>query len=136
MEKLLTERLKLKNQAKLSVVDDDEKESIDHKIMQIEDDIGEEVMNENYKDIAEQVQEFGVENINGSGRKKVWDLLKKKFPKFSNAVPVGKKDSKGNLITNHEQLKELYLKTYRQRMRNRPIKEKLQDLKKLKSELF
>ena len=136
MEKLLTERLKLKNQAKLSVVDDDEKESIDHKIMQIEDDIGEEVMNENYKDIAEQVQEFGVENMNGSGRKKVWDLLKKKFPKFSNAVPVGKKDSKGNLITNHEQLKELYLKTYRQRMRNRPIKENLQDLKELKSELF
>ena len=79
MEKLLTERLKLKNQAKLSGVDDDEKESIAHKIAKIEDDIGEEAIKENYKDIAEQVNELGGDNINVSGRKKVWDLLKKKF---------------------------------------------------------
>ena len=87
-------------------------------------------------DIVKTVKEIGIDSINGSGRKKVWDILKKKFPKNPHAVPVGKHDSKGNLITNHEQLKHLYLKTYTQRLRTRPIKEELQDLKKYKDDLF
>ena len=51
-------------------------------------------------------------------------------------MPVGKKDGQGNLITNHKQLKKLYLKTYTQRMRNRPMKTELGELKDLKDELF
>ena len=41
---------------------------------------------------------------------KLWGLLKKKLPKVSSAIPVGKKDRKGNLITNHKGLKKLYLR--------------------------
>ena len=36
---------------------------------------------------------------------------------------MGKKDHKGNLITNHKGLKKLYLKTYIDRLRNRPMKD-------------
>ena len=84
--------------------------------------------------VVETLKELGDGNdLNGSGRKKLWRLLKKKFPKSSHAVPVGKKDNKGNLITNHKELKHLYLKRYTQRLRNRPIK---MSLRNLKDELF
>ena len=52
------------------------------------------------------------------------------------SVPVGKKDGKGNIITNHEGLKQLYLKTYIQRLRNRPIKSDFEELKQMKTDLF
>ena len=78
----------------------------------------------------------GGSNLNGSGRKTIWILLKKKFPKTSSMPPVGKKDRQGKLITHHWELKQLYLKTYTQRLRNRPIKEESKDLKSFKDDLF
>ena len=66
----------------------------------------------------------------------MWKLLKKKFPKMLTAIPVGKKDRKGNIITNHEGLKHLYLQTYVNRLRNRPIKPDFEDIKIMKTELF
>ena len=47
-----------------------------------------------------------------------------------------KKDRKGNLITNHLGLKNLYLKTYKQRLRNRPIQTGFKEIENLKSILF
>ena len=74
--------------------------------------------------------------LNGSGRKKLWQILKKKYPKMSHPVPVGKKDKSGNLITSHSQLKDLYLSTYLHRLRNRPIKNEMNEIKRLKEELL
>jgi hypothetical protein len=136
-EKLLTERVKLKKNVKCSNIDENMKEKIRERIRQIEDDIGDDIANDNFKVVVETLKELGDGNdLNGSGRKKLWRLLKKKFPKSSYAVPVGKKDNKGNLVTNHKELKHLYLKTYTQRLRNRPIKDELKELKNLKDELF
>ena len=135
-ESLLVERLKFKKQLKLLDVEDGTKQILEQKIEQIEFDIGEDIAKENFKVISETVKELGVENLNGSGRKKLWGVLKRKFPKNSPAVPVGKKDSKEKIITNHEQLKHLYLKTYMQRMRNRPMKKNLEYMKIMKNKLF
>ena len=135
-ELLLAERMKLKQQVKLSNLDENMKMNLKIRINQIENDIGEDVKEENFKVITETVKEFGGESINVSGRKKVWQVLKNRFPKTSHSVPVGKKDSKGKIITNHEQLKQLYMKTYRQRMRNRPMKDKLKHMQDLKNKLF
>ena len=89
------------------------------------------------KDVIETIRELGEgTNIEGSGRRKVWDLLKKKIPKNSMAVPVGKTDGSGKRVSNHKDLKHLYLKTYENRLRNRPIKEDLCDMKDLRDELF
>ena len=49
---------------------------------------------------------------------------------------MGKKDKFGNIVTNHEGLKNLYLKTYLHRLRNRPIKEEYEEMKIFKDELF
>ena len=69
-------------------------------------------------------------------KEKLWKVLKKNFPKISNAVPVGKKDMKGNIIRKHDSLKHLYLQTYLNRLRNRPIKPGMEEIRKLKMELF
>ena len=66
----------------------------------------------------------------------MWKILKRKVPKNAPSVPVGKKDKSGNLITNIEGLKSLYLKTYINRMRDRPIKDEYKDIKEMKEELF
>ena len=66
----------------------------------------------------------------------MWKYLKKKYPKISVDIPVGKKDRKGNIITNHEGLKHLYLETYVNRLRNRPMKKDFEGIKKMKEELF
>jgi hypothetical protein len=75
-------------------------------------------------------------SLNGSQRNKLWNLLKRKYPKCATPVPVAKKDKSGNLITNHNGLKDLYLKTYTHRLRNRPIKHDFEEIKSLKDGLF
>ena len=75
-------------------------------------------------------------SINGSGRKQLWKLLKKNYPKIKPAIPVGKRNSKGKIITNHSELKQLYLQTYVQRLRNRPRNDDLEEIRKFKIELF
>ena len=136
-DNLLKERVQLKKEIKHSIIDDAMKEKIEKRIRDIEDDIGEDIANENRNVVLETLKQLGDgNNLNGSGRKRLWEILKKKFPKSSQAMPVGKKGGKGNLVTNHRELKKLYLKTYTQRMRNRPIKDELVELKQFKDELF
>ena len=91
--------------------------------------IGDEIAADFHKDIVDVIKDLGGEDdaLSGSGRKKMWNLMKKKYPKITPAVPVGKKDRSGNLITNHMGLKHLYLETYIHRLRNRPIKTDFQE---------
>ena len=112
-EEMLLQRIKLKNEAKREKIDDEMRVKINQRIKQIENDIGEEIAENNFKDVIDTMKELGEgSNINGTGRKKFWDLLKRKYPKNLSAVPVGKKDSSGKMVTEHEELKHLYLETY------------------------
>ena len=107
---------------------------IQERIQQIEEEIGNEVSEEYQKEIIETLIELGGDehSLNGTGRKKMWELLKKNYPKIFPAIPVGKKDRGGNIITNHEGLKHLYLETYLHRLRNRPGKDDLEGKRKMK----
>ena len=136
-EKLLMKRAEYKNEVKKVQIDDEMRSQIIRRIQQIEKDIGDEVAENNFKDIVETMKELGdSSNIDGTGRRKIWDLLKKKFPKLLSAVPVGKRNKSGKMVTEHTELKQLYLKTYKTRLRNRPIKEKLSDVQIMKNQLF
>ena len=66
----------------------------------------------------------------------MWNILKKKYPKCEIAVPIGKKDKSGNIVSNHEGLKDLYLNTYMHRLRNRPVKKEYEEMKSYKDDLF
>ena len=97
-----------------------------------------EVTEEYQREIIETLRELSDDENgeNGDRRRKMWKLLKKHYPKVSTAVPVGKKDGKGNIITNHEGLKHLYLQTYINRLRNRPIHPDFEEIRKMKMKLF
>ena len=135
---LIKERINLKTKVKSTLIEEETKVKFNQRIKEIEDKIGEEIAETFQREIVETIKDLGGDgtNIDGSGRKKMWDLLKKKIPKVKSAFPVGKKDFKGNIITNHIGLKKLYLKTYKERLRNRPIKNNFEELKKLKTTLF
>ena len=136
-EKLLKERVKLKKELKLVTGDDNLMNKIKEKIDIIEEKIGEEMVNENYRSIVETAKNLSDgEDLNSLERQKLWKVLKKKFPKSLIAVPVGKKNRSGKIVTEHTELKRLYLETYTHRLRNRPIKDIFEDMKELKEDLF
>ena len=49
---------------------------------------------------------------------------------------MGKKDEDGNIVTAPEALKALYLRTYKNRLQNKPMKTELLDIFFLKDELW
>ena len=72
-------------------------------------------------------------SVNTNG---MWKLKQKIFPKHASSLPVCKKNMRGEIITNSEELKSLYLETYQNRLRHRPISKDLVNLKTLKEQLF
>ena len=72
-------------------------------------------------------------NINNQG---IWKTKKKFFPKTKPSLPVAKKNMKGQLITNPNELKELYLDTFKYRLRHRPTQPEYESLLELQEELF
>ena len=61
-------------------------------------------------------------------------MKKKLFPKVKSSIPVGKKNLKEQLITNPEELKDLYLETLKFRLRQR--KSDVEFILNRKEELF
>ena len=72
-------------------------------------------------------------NLNHQG---VWKTKRKVFPKIKPTLPVGKKNLKKQLITNPEELKILYLDTFKYRMRQKPVKPGYESILSLQEELF
>ena len=66
----------------------------------------------------------------------VWKITKKLFPKHVKTLPSSKKDSSGRLVSSPEELKNLYINTYKKRLRYRPAKPEFEQLRVLKEELF
>ena len=135
---------KIKEKKKLEVelfakdISEEIRAKIEKRIREIEEEIEKEISEEKLEEAIETLRQLGGEedSIGGDGRKNMWKLLKNKYPKLSIAVPVGKRDRKGNIITNHKSLKHLYLQTYLNRLRNRPIKPNFEEIKQLKLDLF
>lgn len=138
MKRMLNERIQMKQKLKIFNITEDIRDKIKLRIKEIEEEMETEITEEYQKEVIEMMRELGgsEEDISGDRRKKMWKLLKRNYPKVSTAIPVGKKDRKGNIITNHEGLKHLYLQTYVNRLRNRPIKSGFEEIKKMKTELF
>ena len=134
----LKERTQLKKELKAVNIAEEIREEIEKQINVIEEEMERDVSEENIKHMMDTLRELGGEenSLSGNGRKKMWKLLQKNYPKILSAVPVGKKDKKGNIVTNHEGLKHLYLQTYINRLRNRPVKPEFEEIKDMKMKLF
>ena len=66
----------------------------------------------------------------------VWKNKRKLFPKIKPNLPVAKKNLKKQLITNADELKELYLNTFKYRLRHRPAQPGYEEIIDLQEELL
>ena len=71
-------------------IDDDLKQKNEERIKQIEMKIGSEVSGKHHEDVVETLKSLGGDKhcLDGAGRKKMWSLLKRKYPKMSPLLPV------------------------------------------------
>ena len=105
-----------------------------NKLDEVENFLNENCSAKNAKIVKEYINE--VENEQGNfSQIKLWKLKQKLCPKPSDP-PMTKKDREGSLITSPNLLKNLYLQTYQNRLRNRDMKEELMDAFFLKEELW
>ena len=125
---LLDRRSTLKKKENKDEKDDDE-------ILNLEALIAEECQDENKKKVVDNFRDINGSdgNLNHQG---VWKAKKRYFPKLKPKIPVGKKNIKGQMITNPEELKELYLNTFKYRLRHRPAAPGYEDLLQKQEELF
>ena len=63
-------------------------------------------------------------------------MLKTIVPKHGASMPIAKRNHKGNLVSNPSDIKKLLAKEYKQRLRSRPIRPDLGDLKERRKEIF
>ena len=105
------------------------------KISELEEKLGEENIKMNTDHMRAQLSSSSnfvtTHNTNGC-----WSLVRKTRPKYLPTIPVGKVNKKGNMITDQEGLKELYLDTFLWRLRDRPMRPDLKDLQSIKTKMF
>ena len=83
---------------------------------------------EQYQDISK-----NPENVNLS---QVWKKMDKLWPKCGNSLPTAKKNHAGRIISAPNELKSLLAKEYKERLRTRPLRPDLKQLKKGKKRIF
>ena len=125
---LLSKRSHLKKKDELNEKEEEE-------IVTLERLIAEQCEEENRKKVVDNFKDLDGNNgnLNHQG---VWKAKKKYFPKIKPTLPVGKKNLMNQIITNPEELKNLYLDTFQFRLRHRPVKPGYEDLLELQEELF
>ena len=94
----------------------------------------EENLAESYFDkVMQATKEFDCQE-GGKSSGKLWELKKQMCPR-SRDPPTAMKDKDGSLVTNVEKIKEMAIEAYETRLKNRPIKEGLEELKEIKEKL-
>ena len=132
VSKLLEKRKNLIQ--KLKKAEEETKQELSKEIKSIEDGISTLSSEENRNKVIENFKHLenndGSTNTNG-----IWKIMKKLFPKNVESLPFAKKNCQGQLISSQHLLKQLYLDTFVHRLRHRPIRDNLQNLKEMKEEL-
>ena len=69
------------------------RKDIENRILKIDQEIGNEIVDEYHEEIVEIIKGLGGDDtsLNGSKRKQLWTILKRKVPKIKSTFPVGKK---------------------------------------------
>ena len=130
-------KLKLRSELKTFILNNKCKignEIAKAKLEEVEDSLAEESSKKNASIVKEQLE--NLENLEGNfSHLGLWKLKQKLCP-ISVDPPMAKNDEIGNLITAPEAIKNLYVRTYQDRLRNRQMKPELMDVYFLKTELW
>ena len=111
-----------------------ERHELEDALQTIEEEISMECDEKNYNIIAEQLGSI-TNKDGGTHNAGVWRLRKKLFPKPMEQLSA-KKDKEGNITTNPDTIKEIYLDAYSDRLKHREMNPGLLKLKLLREELF
>ena len=89
----------------------------------------------NYEKIIKNFKTFSdhPEKIN---LQQIWKTINKLWPKIENKLPSAKKNERGQIISDPEQLKKMLEKEYKERLRARPLRPDFQNLEKIKNDIF
>ena len=99
----------------IEIADEEAKENRD-KIMQ------------NFKNISEDPEKVNLQQM--------WKLSKKMWPKNSVSLPTAKRNHMGKIVTGPRDIRNVLAKEYKDRLRTRPIRPDLTDMKKRKRLIF
>ena len=66
----------------------------------------------------------------------MWKLKKTIWPNKKESLPTGKLNNKGRIVTDSEELKELYLNEFKERLRSRPSHPEFKEIHDLKDSIF
>ena len=110
------------------------KQIMENKINEIDQNISQLTSERNLKIVREAVKIM--ENKEGGfSQGGMWKLRNSLVSKCIE-TPMAKRDWQGNLITDRNMLRQLYLNTYKERLKNQDIKPELRDLYEMKMELW
>ena len=133
MQGLLQQKIELK-QILLNSKSLNESKLVVKKLEEIESLLTDKFAFKSAQIIKEQIDELRQTN-GGFSQLGFWKIKKKFFPNATDP-PMAKKNESGQLITAPDLLKNLYFKTYKQRLRERPMKPEFLDIFMLKTELW
>ena len=121
---------KRRNLKRKDILDEKEEEEL----KQLEETIANKCEEVNKKRVVDNFKELDNQgDVNHQG---IWKVKNKYFPKVKTTLPAGKRNMKGQLITNPDELKNLYLNTFRYRLRHRPAQPGFEGLLQDQKELF
>ena len=133
----IQEQIRLKIQLKIFLKNcncDTEKKIAEDKLNEVERFLIDNCAAKNAETVKGYISDTQNEEGNFS-QLKLWKLKQKLCPKVPDP-PMAKRDENGTLLTAPELLKDLYLRTYKNRLRNRDMKKELMDVFFLKEELW
>ena len=67
---------------------------------------------------------------------KMWNLKKKLIPKIAPEMPSAVRDTEGNLVTQKEEIKNILVENFKERLLPNEMEDELKDLEKLKEKLY
>ena len=73
------------------------------------------------------------DNVNLS---QVWKKMDKLWPKVGSNLPSAKKNHKGRIVSEPNELKVLLAKEYKERLRTRPVRPDLENLEQRRKRIF
>ena len=125
VEKLFEERRKLKS--KVDPVSIKKLEEIENELVSLTARKNSEIIEEELSKLKHGDGDVNMGNF--------WKLKQRLFPKARD-VSVAKLDSKGHLVSSGGKLKNLYLDTYKERLKHRKIKPGLEQYQEMRESLF
>ena len=135
LNKLFEKREKLKASiSSVSTQNITELSSLKSKLKDVENVIAEIDAEDNFNIIKKQIEHL-VDDTDNLSCVKMWEV-KKKLGSKKTEPPAAKKNEDGELVTNSSELKQLYERTYKKRLEHRKIKPELENMYKLKMNLF